>query len=575
MTVTVAFDGAVIDTADSAANWTAVKITSGGQSPTAVAADAAYEGTNNVTCRSDNKRVYMYTDIGAGNELDFTGGGNADGDLFYIWVNFLPSPLLNTQAGGGLGIFMESRTPSTSVYSLWYFHGRDTYTGGWVRLAVDPNKTPSITNGAGSFDPTSVRYFGAFAHNNQGTAKYDNFVVDQCAYGKGLIVTGTSTLGLVEELIADEETNRHGVVTALNDSGTAAELLGKLTLGDDVGTASTTITDEDSKLFAAEPLYYETTLQASCPLDFAGINIVGNGTGDTSVILGQAVGTDKGRNGISLVGNDTYNIGLDRDDGAVETADLFGCSLENMTGTLNLDGAHDFNGDTMSGCGPVTISSETKNLTSVASGAITLSGSGKLTDSLIINNTAAAAVLCDTLADVSNCDFTSDGTGYAVDLGTGITTQSMTWDSFLSNYAVTDGVTGNEAIKVAVANDNTLTINVTGGTTPTIHNASAGNGAVDVSASVSVTVTATTSDGTPVEGASVYLKTSGGTVVLDGVTNSSGVLTGSYGGATPAAIDTDVSGVKSSSSATPYEYFTLGGQIESGGYNTTALLSED
>ena len=110
MTVSVAFDGTVIDTADTAGNWSAIKITSGGQAPTAVAADAAYEGTNNVTCRSDNKRVYMYTDIGAGNELDFTGGGNADGDMFYIWVNFLPSPLLALQSEGGLGIFMESRT---------------------------------------------------------------------------------------------------------------------------------------------------------------------------------------------------------------------------------------------------------------------------------------------------------------------------------------------------------------------------------------------------------------------------------------------------------------------------------
>ena len=417
MTVSVVFDGAVIDTADTAGNWSAVKITSGGQSPTAVAADAAYEGSNNVTCRSDNKRVYMYTDIGSGNELDFTGGGAEEGQMIYIWVNFLPSPLLALQVEGGLGVFMESRSPSSSVYSLWYFHGRDTYTGGWVRLAIDPTKTPSITNGSGSFDPSSVRYIGAFAHNNQGTAKYDNFVVDQCAVGKGLIVTGSSTLGLVEELLADEETNRHGIVTALNDSGTAAEILGKITLGDNVGTAVTDITDEDSKFFVAEPKYYETTLKASLPLTLMGIDIVGNATGATDVKFGQAVGTDNGRNGISLVGNDTYNFNLDRDDGAVESADFYGCSLENLTGILNLDGVHDFNGDTMSSCGPVALKSITKNLTSVGSGEISLSVGVTLQDSLIINSTGESAIQTSDLDLVDNCSLTRGSAGYAVEVG--------------------------------------------------------------------------------------------------------------------------------------------------------------
>ena len=490
MTVAVAFDGTVIDTADNVANWAGIKITSGGGFAQPSAADAAYEGSNNITLRSDNKRVYAYTDIGAGNELDFTGGGNADGDMFYIWVNFLPSPLLALRSVGGLGIFMSTNAPASNNYALWYIHGRDTYTGGWIRLCVDPNKTPSIDTD--SFNPASVRYFGAFAHNDQGAAKYDNFVIDQCAHGKGLIVTGSSTLGLVEELLADEIANRHGVVTALNQSGTAAGLLGQLTLGDDVTTNAAKITDNDSKLFLQEPLYYETTLQPSCPATFMGINIVGNGSGDTNVAIGSAVGSDNGRNGMSIVGNPSYDFSFDRDDGAVESSDFYGGSFENLTGVLSLDGNHDYNGMSMSGCSGVNVAdgSSLKSLTSVLSGAIDLNATALLSNSIIIENTAVAAVLCPDLGNVTDCSFTSDGTGYAVDLGTGITTQTMSWNNAFSNYAASGGTDANKVIKVAVADNNTLTINNDAGGDLSVHNASTGNGAVSVvSGQVTLTLT--------------------------------------------------------------------------------------
>lgn len=494
MTVSVAFDGTVIDTADAVTGWSLVKVTSGGGTPSIALADAAYEGLNNLTTRSDNKKIYVYYDIGAGNEVDFTSGSTgsgatkAPGEMFYIWVNFLPSPLLNTQAGGGLGVYLESggNTPGSAQYHLYYFEGRDTYTGGWIRLAVDPNKTPSETVGT-AFAPGNVRYFGAFAYNNQGTAKYDNFVWDQCAHGKGLIVTGSSTLGLAEELIADEISNRHGIVTPLNKDGTAAELLGKLTLGDDVGTVASTITDENSKFFAANPTYYETTLKASCPLDIMGINVVGNGTGDTSVIMGQAVGTTQGRNGIALVGNSTYNVSVDRDDGAVETADFFGSSFENLTGTLNFDGVHDMNGQTMSGCGGCSIANGAtlKNLTSVLSGQINLNASGALVDALIINNTATASVLATTLSNITG-SFTSDTSNHAVEVTT--YASSMTWNGVTSGYVagtaaspVTPTSTGNETLYLNFTSALDVTVNVgTGATVPSIRKGAGFTGDVNV-----------------------------------------------------------------------------------------------
>mgnify|MGYP006077250333 CR=1 FL=1 len=537
MAATVTWDGTngaggdgVIDTADVAGNWTAVKITAGGGGPSAIAADAAYEGTNNVTCRSDNRRVYMYTDIGVGNELDFTVSGNAEGELIYIWVNFLASPLLALNSAGGLGIFLESSTPSASQYHLWYFYGRDNYTGGWKRLVLDPTKTVSASSGT-AIDLSAVRYVGAFAHNDQGAAKYDNFVVDQCAVGRGLIVTGTSTTdALIADLIADENTNKRGIVVPLNASETSVELNGLLTLGDNVGTVATALTDINSKMFTAEPLYYQGAVQASVPVDYAGLRIVGNATGNTDVTFGKAVGTTTGRNGISIIGNPTYDFFIDRDDAAVESADFYGSSFGNLTGVINLDGSHTFNGDTMVGCGAVSVSSDINNLTSVGSDAITLEGDANLLNSLIINNTATSAVIVDDLTKISACSFTSDGTGHAVNLGTIAATDTMTWDNTDSGYAGTDGSTGNETILVSIDAGQVLTINVGSGySTPTVYNTGTGTFSV-VSGQVTLGITVKDiDDASLLENARVYVTAAAGgslsvgTVIINkALTNASG-----------------------------------------------------
>lgn len=539
MTVSIAWDGSngasgdgVIDTADTVANWTAVKITSGGQAPTAIAADAAFEGTNNVTCRSDNKRVYMYTDIGAGNTLDFTASGNAEGEQIYIWVNFLASSLLASQSVGGLGVFLESSTPSSTQYHLWYFYGNDNYNGGWKRLVLDPTKTASASNGT-AIDLTAIRYIGAFAQTTA-TAKFDNFVVDQCAVGKGLIITGTSTLGLMEELLTDEETNRHGVLTSINDSGTAYELAGTLTLGDNVGIVASNISDEDSKIFIAEPLYYQASVKAAAPLTFAGISVVGNGTGNTDVVIGQQVGTTQGRNGIALIGNDTYTFDFDTDDAAVESSDWFGCSYENLTGTLNLDGSHNFDSATMVSCAGLNVATAMtiNNLTSVTSGKITLNGSAKLKNSLIINNSNSKSCSTSTLANITGNDFTSDGSNHAVDLGTIGSDQTMTWDNLEGSYVTGSsgtnvGVTptGNETILVSVSSGFTLTINIaTGASIPSVADAGTG-GQVDV-VSGQVTTLVVVKDGS----------NSPPTLITDSLVNV--IIEAAAGG--PLAVGTDI-----------------------------------
>ena len=341
----------VVNTADSTTGWGVIKITAGGATPSIGVADGAIEGTGAVTITSNNKRVALYADIGAGNTLDFTGGGNAFGQMVYIWGNFLAAGLLQTKNTGGFGVFLESSTPSATQYHLWYFYGKDNYSGGWKRFVLDPTETVSASSGT-AINLAAVRYFGLFA-DTTATARFDNLVVDQIRVGTGITVTGTSTSdALVADLLANETTNRHGIIQSLNDSQTAVELNGKLILGDTTAATDSTLSDINSKIFVAEPRYYDgTSFTNSVPLDYFDINCVG-GTGTNSIIIGKPVGSDSGRNGWSVVGNSTYHVNISFDNGSVNTSEWYACSFESLSGSLTwgTNTAHNLFSSSFSGC---------------------------------------------------------------------------------------------------------------------------------------------------------------------------------------------------------------------------------
>ena len=484
-------------TGDSATETTVVVKHNGAGGTPAIDVAVGPEGTDATTVPVNKQGVCLFIALPAA--LDFTT--TESGELIYLWGKFLDESILATQALSGMGICLSSGLPTTSNYSLFSFFGSDKQPSGWERMILDPTKTR--TAGAGTLTTSNITHIGVFADVGGTTARFDNLLLSACDVGTGLKITGTSTLGLFEELRANEAANIYGVVRALNKSKTASSLAGKLTAGDSAGVLASAITDENSAVYVEEPIYYNAGLVAAVPLTYCGLEIVGNATGDTSVIFGQAVGADNGRNGISLVGNDTYNVTLDRDDGAVETADFYGTTLQNLTGTLALDGTHDFNGNVMVDCGAASVDSDTKNLTSVGSGQITLAAGVKLIDSLVINNAAASSVSAALASQVDATSFTSDGSNNAVDLGTIAATATHTWNSILSGYVTgTSGTdvgvaaTGNEAILVSVASGQVLTISVADGATiPSVANT--GLGTVDVVAGL-VTLSVATQTGNEV-----------------------------------------------------------------------------
>ena len=569
MTVSVAWDGngRQFTANNGSDSVTVVKYAGSGGSPSAAAADGSIEGSTAITVQVSKQGVALF--VAVPSALNFST--TESGQLIYVWGNFLAASLLNTQAANGFGICLSSGTPTASNYSLFTYYGSDNYAGGWVRMILDPTKTRS--GGAGTLNTSNITHIGVFADVGGTTARFDNLILDACDVGNGLIITGTSTLGLFNELLTNEATQRYGVVRSLNDSNSAVEIAGTLTLGDTSATAST-ITDEDSKIFAAEPIYYQGAEVNAVPNTFAAINVVG-GSGTNSLSLGQPVSTTGGRNGISIVGNDSYTFGIDFSDGNVETGNWYGCSFENLTGSLTFDAAsHNFKGNSISGCAGFTFvtGSEAVDCAFVNSAQIILSGTAALTSCVITESSAASAVTTTELENLSNCSFTKGATGHAVEL-TSIGDGSMNWDCSLSGYdtgstgsPITPTSTGDEAIFVNVGSG-TLTINVQDGASiPSIRSAGATVNVVAGQRTFTITVKDIDTDAA-LQNARVYVTAAAGgglaegTVIIDKVlTNASGQVsdTRSYSGNQPY-----VGNIRLASLGTYYKATSISGTISS------------
>lgn len=552
-----------------------VKYAGAGGAPSSAAADGSIEGSTAITVQVSKQGIALF--VALPSALDFTS--TESGQLIYVWGNFLAASLLNSQAANGFGICLSSGTPTTSNYSLYSFYGSDNYSGGWVRMVLDPNETRS--GGAGTLSLSNITHIGVFADVGGTTARFDNLILDACDVGTGLTITGTTTGDtLFSEILTNEATNRYGVVRSLNDDGTAIELLGKLVLGDTAGAS--TLSDVDSKIFAGNPKYYDAGETTSIPLTSFGVEVVG-GASANSLSLGKAVGSTGGRNGIALVGNDTYNVGFDFSDGNVNTGNYYGCSFENLNGTLSFDSSsHNFKGNSISSCGSFSFvtGSTVSECAFVASGQIVLSGNAALSDCVITNSTATSAVSTNSLNNLTACTFTSSGTGHAVNLGSVTSSTTMNWNNNDSNYASTDGITGNETILVNVSSGQTLTINVGSGySTPTVKND--GGGSVSVSAG-QVTTTITVKDvntQTAIQNARVYLKAdaggplSAGTVIINALTDSNGQVSDIRS----LASNQPVTGYARKASASPlYKNAPITGTINNGtGLSITTLMIPD
>lgn len=505
MAVTVSWNGyGRVNNGDSLTGWSALKISGTGGGPSPAAADGALEGSGAVTCVVNKQRVALYYDLGAGNELDFSVSGTEENQMIFIWAQFLAGSLLQVQSSGGFGIFLCSGTPSTTDYHLFYHYGSDNYDGKWVRLAIDPTST--VSSSSGTLDLSSIRYIGVFGDVGGSTARFDNLVCDAIDVGYGLKITGTATSDdWIGDMLTNEETNRYGGIVSKNDSNTAYGLGTQLLIGDNTGSLATTITDVDKKIFLEEPKYYDgTSVTNAVPLDFFKIEIVGNGTGATNVDWGKKVGTGdtaQGRNGLSFVGNSTYNLSIDFDDGNVNNCKIYGSTLEGVSGPISwgTNTSHEFIGNTVNGCEQFD----------PAGGVI-------IRNCNFTNYTGTdGALLWNENIDIKNCNFINNNRSIENPSSAGT---PYSHDSLIMSGNTTD---------VNNTSGSAITINLTNGSNGST---STGSG-VTFSSSVLLSLVVKDSANNPISGANAYIDDNNQTpFILNSSTNASGIASTTWTG---------------------------------------------
>jgi hypothetical protein len=450
-----------------------------GGTPSAISeTDVFLQGTGACSIKVSNQGIALAY---ATSSLDLS----ASGTHVYIWVNMLAGGLMATRASNGLCIILSSdgTLSSGSNYSMWAVDGADTYPGGWVRYVIDISKTRSA--GVGTLNLASVEYIGMYCDTRPNVAKFDNLVIDRIDYavaGTGLSVYGTSTTDeLFQDILdADEGTiaNKYGVVTSKEG---IIYVRGTIALGDDVGVNAATLTDIDKVVVFESPQYYNgSDVVDAVSTAFQQLKLVGNGTGATSVTFGKKVGsgdTASGRNGLILI-QSGIDVTIDFDDGNVDTANIYGTTLQAVTGTISwgTNTAHECLGNSVSGC-------EQFN-----------------TGSVIVRNTnfvntasSVGATIWGTGTDIVNCSFIANGDAIEMTSTTnqdydGLNFSGNTFDTHLNNGG-TD-----------------IDISKTNGSNPTTQRSTGGGTITYVGAAVTMLVTATEQDGTVIQNCRVHLE---------------------------------------------------------------------
>jgi len=556
-----------IDLAEPASTgWTAFNISGGGGGTPAFGADLGMQGTGCWDKAASNAERGLAVNKTPG------AGTVAAGVHIYVWgFNATPGITDTLQNRGAYVIIGDS----TSNFMQFHVEGSDTY-GAAGRVAkcypvdfVTTSNTGSIpyrtVNGTPAATPT---YFG-FGIKTLATAKGSNIGCDAIRYGTGAFLTAGELISAGDasdnpctfdgfNVQNDNINNRWGIFTKV---GTSFELQGKFAIGqNNAGTATLArFKDSDKSIIIPDTVHSSPDFSqiiidhASTRVEWTNINI-------------EALGTN--------------NKGLINVINASSTVIVQGGTYTGI-GTTVLRAGCDFTGTTWRGADLVTLNGAT------------------ITDCTFEDSTSSSSVVATTLADITGCNFISDGSNHAVEL-TSIGGGSMNWDNQLTGYVVgsagspiTPTSTGNEAIYVNVATSSDLTINVAAGASiPSIRVGASFTGNVNIIAgAVTLLVTVQDTAGTKIQNARVLVEAdtggpypSGASVSITSSGTTASVAHTAHGmvngdlvvirGATP----NEYNGIQTISNVTTnaydYTFAGTGGTPASGSPNaTTALIS--
>src|SRR3990167_2825553 len=360
---------------------------------------------------------------------------------FFAWVNFWGPGALETQANGGDRLIIGS---GTTAYKNWYLKGSDTIKPfeAWQCLPVDPTLTADLTTGSPS---ATQQYFGWLARIKTGSAigKGNPWGCDAIRYGRGTLQsvdgeTANFATFAGAEATANSTTNRWGLFQAISGGYLMQGhfLMGTACTAVDFRDSNRIISIANTEKVVASFNLFEVRNSAS-RVDWTNITITALGT----VARGNFVMADNA------------------------TANVSGCVFTDM-GTFGFLSNAIVSTSTFRRCQLVT------------------QGSGQFT-SCTFDSTADAvkAMLVADPAKITGCTFLSGGTKHAIEATTA-GTYAFTGNTF-TGYAGTDGDTGNEAFYNN--SGGLVTLNISGGTTPSVRNGSGASTVVNSTVTVTVT----------------------------------------------------------------------------------------
>lgn len=204
--------------------------------------------------------------------------------------------------------------------------------------------------------------------------------------------------------------------------------------------------------------------------------------------------------------------GQDRGSGDVDILKFTNCVFTSpstyywrFASTHDAGASIDFSGSSVVNAN-VTLRS-TSDLTSVTFiNCPTFTQNSATLDSCQFSNTKVTSASPSDAALITNSKFTSSGTGHAIEIGGTAADITLTNLTF-TGYATSNGSTGNEAIYVNIASGS-MTITISGGTTPSIR--TAGATVTVLSGLVTIAVNVKDTSGTNIQNARVLLKAATG-----------------------------------------------------------------
>jgi len=428
-----------------------------------------------------------YTVGAATQDAYFASTGRAlHNHIVYAWI--YNRTALDTTANGGLQIHIGDTTNRIGYHVAGSDRAgfqHEIGPAGWQCLVVDTANLPAAkTVRAGSEAgllanlSTAVTQIGTIVKGLAAapgmTATYNADIIrildpstnDGCALS---IIGGSSgDPGTFEQIAAADRLTgnqqAHGVVRQLGAG--AFGIQGPLRFGNAAGTSASWFEDKNVTV-VFESRNFTTSRYK--------IFITDNGTGTTTFKLGTKVGSGAsatGADGCNLIVptgvGGTFDAATDTD---VTDVFIYGSLFSGWTGGISLRSTHEFIDGKISASGTVTANGATMVGTAFEASTGTRA--------LLWN------VNTDTNGKLDRCSFARGASGHGIELGSNIPTSITFVDINFTGYAGSDGSTGNEAVYVNIGSG-TITLNISGGTVPSIRTAGA---TVNVVASVTVTFT--------------------------------------------------------------------------------------